>query len=233
MLLIAGTWSLYELRNVGASVQKLLNENYKSVDAAKSMLEALEREDSAVLLLLLGKKDEGRTILQSADASFMEAYATASHNITIQGENDYVAAVKKAYDEYRALWSKPIAETAHEGNLNWYLQEVHLSFFAAKQSVQNLMSLNDRAMYQMASDLEGRAHRATMPGIIAIASAFIFSIIFSYFINLYVVNPVINLTRGIQQYLDSGKPLDVKVESNDELAKLVSSVGDLISTSKR
>ena len=55
MLSIAGIWSIYELQSIGTSVQQLLEDNYKSIDASKIMLEALEREDSGILLLLSGK----------------------------------------------------------------------------------------------------------------------------------------------------------------------------------
>ena len=44
MLIIAGIWSIYELRTVGSSVQKLLDENYRSINAAKRMILALERD---------------------------------------------------------------------------------------------------------------------------------------------------------------------------------------------
>jgi len=50
MLLIARIWSIYELTRVGTSVQRLLDDNYKSINAANMMIEALERKDSAVLL---------------------------------------------------------------------------------------------------------------------------------------------------------------------------------------
>ena len=61
MLLVAGVWSVYELTTIGSSVQKLLNDNYKSINAGKMMIEALEREDSAVLLLFSGKWQQGRS----------------------------------------------------------------------------------------------------------------------------------------------------------------------------
>ena len=45
MLVVAGIWSIYELTRVGTSVQRLLDDNYKSINAGKMMIEALERED--------------------------------------------------------------------------------------------------------------------------------------------------------------------------------------------
>lgn len=232
MLLVAGAWSIYELTNIGVSVQKLLDDNYKSINAAKIMIEALEREDSAILLLLSGKWEEGRLIMKSADESFNRAFQAAESNVTIPGERSYVEAVGAAYKKYQALWLRPIVDTKREGNLKWYFEDVHKAFQDTKVSVEQLMTLNDRAMYKTASDLKERAHRATMPGVVAIVSSFVFAVIFSYLINYYVINPIIRITKGIKGYLQSEQTLDVKIETNDELSELASSVNSLIARTR-
>jgi HAMP domain-containing protein len=231
MLLVAGAWSIYELKNIGMSAQNILDENYKSIDAAKVMIESLERQDSAVLLVLLGKRDDGLAIIKVADDSFLRAEEIARNNITIPGEQDYVSAVTKAYAEYKALWRPFVVNAQYKGDLNSYSRDVNPAFHKAKLAVSELMSLNNQAMYKTASHVESRAHRATMPGIIAIASAFVFAIIFSFLVNLYVINPIVKLTSGIKDYLERGKPLHVKVETEDEISKLIQSVKLLIQKS--
>jgi hypothetical protein len=94
-----------------------------------------------------------------------------------------------AYAEYSRLWDQPIAGTSHEGNLGWYFAEAYKAFASTKAAVQDLMAINDNAMYQTASSLKNMAHRAVMPGIIAIVSALVLSLFFSYFVNIYIVNP--------------------------------------------
>lgn len=229
MLLIAGSWSIYELRNIGMSVQKLLDENYKSIDAAKTMIEALERQDSAVLLMLLGNRNDGLAIIQAADESFQKAYAVAHSNITIPGEQGYIDAVATSYDAFKALWLQQVAGAGGKGDMKWYVGEVQPSFLKAKIAVSDLMKLNHETMYKTASNVESRAYRATMPGIIAIVSAFIFALIFSFLINLFIIHPIIKLTSGIQAYLERRKPLEIKVLTDDEILTLVSSVKQLMS----
>jgi NtrC-family two-component system sensor histidine kinase KinB len=233
LLLVAGAWSIYELRNIGLSVQKILDENYKSIDAAKVMTEALEREDSAILLLLLGKRDEGRAIMKTADDSFQEALEIAQNNITIPGEQDLVNTTIKAYEKYKTLWVQPLVSNKYAGDLHWYFSQVHVSFLQAKLAVSNLMNINTQTMYKTASHLENRAHRATMPGIIAMVSAFIFAIVFSFLVNVFIIGPIVKLTSGIQDYLDSGRRLNVRVETDDEISKLISSVERLIDKSSK
>ena len=228
MLAVAGIWSIYELTRMGTSVPRLLDENYKSINAGKMMIEALEREDSAVLLLLSGKWEEGRSILESGDELFQEGFTIAQHNVTIPGEGTYVNEIEARYKSYKDLWTQPIAGTLKEGNLEWYFQKVHQAFQEVKLSVGKLVTLNDQTMYQAASELKGRAHRAVMPGVIAILAALVFTALFNFFTNHYVISPIITLTRGIQQFIETGQLPAMQVETNDELLDLTSSVQRLV-----
>jgi len=232
MLLIAGVWSIYEFTKVGMSVQGLLDDNYKSIDAAKMMTDALERQDSGILLLLLGKWEQGRSIVEPADAQFEQGFKIAQSNVTIAGEKAYVDAVESKYRIYRDLLIKPIVGTQHEGNLDWYFKSVHQAFLDVKLAVKRLMDLNDQAMYRTASELKSRAYRAIMPGVVAILSALIFTLIFNFFINYYVVSPIIKITAGIRQFIEQGEPLDVKIETNDELSRLLSSIQQLVAQTR-
>jgi hypothetical protein len=83
MLCVAGVWSIYELTAMGNSIKGLLDEDYKAISAARVMTEALEREDSALLLLLSGNRKEGREFLKASETSFSEALGTAKNKVTI------------------------------------------------------------------------------------------------------------------------------------------------------
>jgi len=228
MLLAAGAWSIYELTHIGTSVQKMLDDNYESINAAKMMLEALEREDSAVLLLLSGKWEEGRTIIGAGDASFQKGFDAAKKNITIPGELSYVDRIESKYIAYKNLWTKPIVDTRHQGDIDWYFKELHSAFLETKIPIEELMTLNGQTMYDTASSLKNRAHRAVMPGTVAILSALIFTIVFNYFINYYIVTPIVNLTKGVRTFLQTEQPLDVRIETNDELRDLLGSIEQLL-----
>ncbi|MBN2568897.1 MAG: hypothetical protein JXB42_05660 [Deltaproteobacteria bacterium] len=228
MLAVAGIWSIYELTRMGTSVPRLLDENYKSINAGKMMIEALEREDSAVLLLLSGKWDQGRSILKSGDELFQRGFTIAQHNVTIPGEGTCIDEIEAQYKAYKDLWVKPIVDTSKEGNLEWYFQKVHQAFQGVKLSVGKLVTLNDQTMYQAASELKNRAHRAVMPGIVAILAALIFTALFNFFTNHYVISPIITLTSGIQQFMETGQLPAIQVETHDELLDLVSSVQRLV-----
>lgn len=227
MLAVAGAYSIYELTSISTSVQKLLDDNYKSINAAKQMMEALEREDSGILLLLSGKWKEGRTTIFDAHRNFEKAFDIASHNVTIPGEKDLVDKINAQYQTYRSSWDRPIVGTEYESNPNWYLDKAHRDFTEVKTTVEKLMALNDSAMYQTASTLKNRAHRAVMPGIVAILTALVFTVIFNFFVNLYVVNPILSIIKAIKNFLQSGEPIKLRIDTSDELHELGASIVNL------
>jgi len=220
MLLVAGVWSIRELRSVGTSVQKILDDNYRSINAAKTMIQALERMDSGVLLLLSGNWEEGRSILEQADVTFQEAFEVAQNNVTIQGEQDLMERLDAKFSQYKTLWQRPIVGTQHEKDIDWYFKELHTRFLQVKSPAQELMTMNDEVMYNTATDLKTRAHRAAMPGVIAIISAFVFALMFNYFVNYYMVNPIIKMKRAIADFLDDNIAIHLKIGTKDELADL-------------
>ncbi|GAB4319218.1 MAG: hypothetical protein Kow0074_08670 [Candidatus Zixiibacteriota bacterium] len=231
MLSMAGAWSIGELNKISTAVQDLLSDNYKSIDASKTMLEALEREDSGILFLMLGRWEEGRDILKEADAHFQSGFETASNNLTIPGEDAYVSVIQSRYAEYKSIWERPIVDTPREGDLNWYFGSVHPSFLSVKSAVNDLMTLNDRTMFETASSLRQQANRALMPGIVAIIAALVFSLMFSYFVNIFVVNPIVRITNNVRRTVEKRVRFDVQPETKDELADLADSIRMLVNRS--
>ena len=224
MLIIAGIISIIELTRVGKSVQVLLDQNYKSINAANTMLEALEREDGGVLLLILGIKDEGRTTIHEADSIFLKGLHILQNNVTLPGEGDLVTGISYSYSEYKNTWINPVVGTELEGDLKWYYDNQHKSLLQVKQAVRNLMFLNQSAMYKTGTDLKQRSEKAIMPGIVAIVAGVIFSLIFSYFIHYYVIKPILRMMKSLNDYNNYNKPFMVEIETKDEIYDLAQAI---------
>jgi len=227
MLLIAGAWSIREFTSIGASVQKILDDNYSSINAARMMRNAMEREEQGFFLILSGRWEEGAAMIAMADRLFQQGYTTALMHVTLPGEQEHMEAIQRSYLTYQNRINKPVAGTVHQGDLDWYLRNVRAISVETKTAIEKLMELNARAMYTTSSDLKNRAHRATMPGIVAIISAFLFAIIFNYLINYYVVNPIIMIRRNIDDFLRSGQKRHVRIEGVEELTELAASIENL------
>lgn len=233
MLAGAGVLAIYELHAIGSSVHRLLQDNYRSIDAAQIMSDALEEEDAGILLLIAGKWQEGRAKIDAGDRAFRQALKVAQSNLTVADENRYVARIGAEYANYKASWANVPAAAQEKQTLDWYFKDVHRASKAVNQSVKELIALNDEAMYTTASNLYDRANRAAMPGIVAILSALVFVLVFNYFVHYYVIRPITLLMREVQDNVKTGKPIDIHIETKDELQKLVAAVKELAMTRHR
>ncbi len=228
MLFLAGTISIIEFTRLSRSVNSLINNNYKTINAARSMLEALEREDSGILLLILGQWKEGRILLESSDSAFAVSLDIAMNNITEPNEEEYVQRVRDQYRMYRSAWERPIVDTGKEGNINWYQEHVHQYFLNVKAAVDDLMTLNQVSMYREATLLREKSKRAIMPGIVSIAAALLFLFLFNFFISRYFVQPLVRLKNAVQEYHPSDNFLQADISSRDEIKMLENEINQLI-----
>jgi HAMP domain-containing protein len=228
MLTVAGAISIYEFSRMSKSLNAVIEDNYKTIKAAKVMLEALEREDSGILMLILGEWEEGRDIMRTADSAFVAAFIVAENNLTEVNEAEYVRAIEQGYAKYKAMWERPVVGTDREGNVEWYRNEIHREFLLTKAAVNALMELNQKSLYSEATQLEARSRRAMMPGIVAILSAIIFSLIFNFFMTRYLVAPLRELSTAMQRYNFQSPELRVNVRSNDEIRMLADELNHLL-----
>ena len=79
-------WAITNLFSLGKASDAILSENYRSVLAAENMVDALERQDSGMLIMFLGDIEKGIIQFRENEAIFFQWLARAKDNITIKGE---------------------------------------------------------------------------------------------------------------------------------------------------
>ncbi len=70
--------------------------------AAEHLIDALERQDSSILLLLLGFQEPWLQEFHSQEAVFWQWLGRAKDNVTVPGEEDILRDLKKEYARYIA-----------------------------------------------------------------------------------------------------------------------------------
>lgn len=229
MLTIAGLWSIYHFQFIGNRVNKMMDDEYKSINNSISMLDALEREDSAILLSLLGNLHESSSILHAADSIFIVRLNLAKKSISEKSDNNLILEIENNYNLYKDEWSNLANAAPPQDLLEMYFINAHSKFINVQQSVEKLLIVSENELYSTASNLKDLANRATMPGIIAIIAALVFTIMFSYFVHLYFISPIIKIITAVKLYKKSGTAINVKVFSKDEMAELAEGVNYLSS----
>lgn len=227
MLAIAGVWSIYEFSAIGGKVSNILDGEYAALTSAKNMKHALERQDSGLLLSMLGKTKEAESIMSSADSLFTTSITNIENNLLIEGKNEQLDKIKVSYRIYKDLLKVNISY--NKDKLDWYFDKPHKSFIYTMNLIDDFMMQNEQSMYNTSIGIVDKSHRAIMPGIVAIIAAIIFSILFQNMVNFYFIKPIIEITKRIRMFTNKRTPYDYQVETNDEVAELNNAIDILCS----
>ncbi len=228
MLVASIIVSLFEFQKLNRNVYGLIDDNYKIIEASKAMINALEQADSATLLLVINQEKERRNILISSDSSFLAGFEIAKNIVTKPTDKKLIEQIEIAYKSYQNKWQEHEIDIDKQANIEWYRNDIHLSFINTKNAVTDLMSIQQTSLYNEASSLKAKSYRAIMPGIITLISAVFFIVLLIFFIFKYFVSPIKNLTNAVRNYHPQDKYLRSNLKSEDELKKLESAINDLL-----
>jgi HAMP domain-containing protein len=162
VLVLTAAGAALGFHQLGRGIEMVMEENFESVSAATQMLEALERQDSASLSLVLGKREAARD-LDAERKRFTRELGRAEANITMEGEGEALAAVTRLFSTYSAALDTLIASGPH-ATLAGYDTKTLPRFMAVKEAVLHLLELNHQAML----DADKSARRFAMRGSIVL-----------------------------------------------------------------
>ncbi len=229
MLMAAGVISILDFKKIGNSVDTVLKNNYQSIESAKKMLDAVEREDSGILLWLIGNKDSGIETVLGSDSIIRKAIVDIEENITETNEAQYVGAIMDEYEQYYSS-----VMTILKGGYNTeeskqiYYSRTDSLFLKTKEAINRLMVLNQDQMYRQAGIVKEQSRRAMMPAIVSIAAAIIFALLLYFFIGTYFIRPVRQLINSIKEYYPEKGRLSTGIVSKDEFKELEEEINQLI-----
>lgn len=165
LMVLSAAGAAIGFQRLGTRVEQVLDENMRSVRASTRMLEALERQDSAVLTLLLAGGASSPELVAS-EATFRAALAEAGANLTEAEEDTVVADIRRLFADYTAARDE-LVSIHHATPLADYDRETFPRFTAVKERVLDLLELNHRAMERADRDARATArHRAAIHGLL-------------------------------------------------------------------
>jgi NtrC-family two-component system sensor histidine kinase KinB len=216
MLLASGVWSYVRFNALSQSVENMLDENDRSIQAANEMILALERMDSASLLHLAGQPAHAEEILDLADSSFAVSLRIAEGNMTIGAEPAILDSIKTLHAEF----ASGLAAFARAPSFEEYRAVVLPSFLDTKHAVSRLRRVNQVEMQDRAVEIGRHAYRASLPSAVLALSALLFTLMFAWLTHVYAVRPIHQVLHRAHRWADGGEYTAGGIETRDEIQEL-------------
>jgi NtrC-family two-component system sensor histidine kinase KinB len=215
-------WSLANLVRLGRASNAILEENYRSILAAENMVNAIERQDSAMLLLMLGRAPEGLTQFRSNENLFLQWLARAKDNITVPGEDRIVTTIEEGYSTYLVRFSELRLRARTDANdaETFYRQSILPVFQQVRDESVHLRQINQRTMFTASSRAARLAARAVWSVAALGGAALGLSLVFSLLLSHVIVQPLQQIMGATQKLAEGDYDARVALHSSDELGNL-------------
>ena len=229
ILILAGVvgWSIYNFESLSNAINDILVENYRSIKASDSMVESIERQDSALLLLLRSTEEQGQEIFRRNEKEFYTWLARAEDNITIEGEG---AILEKINEKYFSFVSNFDQFYNAEEDQRWeiYNQQLLPRFNEIKNDIRELREINRQAMVEAQRSANSRANQAIIYTIVLALLVIAFSLIFAFYLTKQILRPIKELEKGIKKVADRNFQQQIEVASEDEIGVLADEFNEMI-----
>ncbi|MEJ2071385.1 MAG: ATP-binding protein [Syntrophobacterales bacterium] len=222
LVVVVLAWAMFQIWRLGQASDSILEENYRSILAAENMIDAVERQDSAVLLILLGFKEQGHSELRDNETIFLQWLGRAKDNITVKGEKEVIEAIERGYTKYLGEVSnlRLTTEADNQRAIRVYHEDVLPLFRSVRDFCIKLREINHETMYAASN----RAHNLAIQAVFSISvigfAAVIIGILFSLFLSRLISRPVTELSGAVSHLAQGDYEIHVPVRGTGELALL-------------
>jgi NtrC-family two-component system sensor histidine kinase KinB len=228
---LAVAWAVANLVSLGKATDAILRENYRSIIAAENMVDALERQDSGILLMFLGETERGIGQFRESEAVFLEWLARAKDNITIEGEAECVRSIEADYAAYRRQFSAltDLRDAASPPlRPPYYHGAVYPLFAKVREACIGLRKLNEETMYAASVRAGNVANRAIWSTAVVAATTLIVALMFSLVLAERIVRPIRRFVDASRKISSGDYAVQVPVETGDELGRLAGEFNQMV-----
>ena len=225
LVILVGLWGVFNLRQLGQASEEILQDNYRSIRAADGMIDALERQDSATLILLLNDVEEGRALFREYEMLFLQRLGRAKDNVTLTDEPETLKRLEDSYREYLGSVDRLIALAGNSDNdIALYETQVRPDFQTVRDAASQLRDINQEAMSLASQRANDTSRNAIISVAIAGFSAAIAGLVISWILSRNLVRPVKAMHSAAEQIADGDYDVQLDVSSQDELGQLAEEI---------
>lgn len=233
-LLLSSIISIFEFVRMRENIASLISDNITSLNTSNMLLDITDTYNF-VLLESMGNEEVSSVPDLKEDTRFSKFLSETSGKFADRSEKAMVDSVRYAYAAYmHTIKDAPLVwHGSYRSRREWYFNRLYPIYTRLRGYLKRLNDLSYDALYVKSQQLGDTFYRSIMPSLVAVAIGIILVFLFNYFVNLYFINPILLITKGISNFIQYNKKYNITIESDDELATLNENVAELIELDKR
>lgn len=223
--------NIFELQRLSSRADKIIVDGAQHTEYATQMLNALQKQNRAVLnMILLGDENYSEQLdkgVYEFNAAIMKAMEKSPTNVALED-------IYNANERYHSTIVEHSAETTEEDNLVWFMNTYIENYYTLDEAIKTYMASPQKSsVAEHVSTLEDNIYKTITPSVLTLLVAVTILLLFYFFIDTYYTKPVRNISRSLDNYTKSKVPYQVKIEEKSELSLLNDNITELIGHIKK
>jgi signal transduction histidine kinase len=226
---------LLDYRNLsllGRSAERILSENYKSIEAAQRMRHIVETTRNAFLLGVFGQTTPDSQI-RSSTRQIAELLLVCHNNITEPDEKPILDRMSRHYEGYQAAVSELMLNTERPISLNEQFRKFISLSAEIITEINALVLINERAMEEAERETRTFVERALRYTVGVLILGITFALLVSYVLSRRISKPLTELAGALSTIKEgSGVYPQFSADTKDEIGFLTSEFNRLFARLK-
>lgn len=247
LLVLSGALSLFELERVGHDTGEILHQSKLSTDLAHEIVTVLnEQNDVMIEMAVIGGNITDIAPYYNSCVESIEhltdATARAHQRMTDIGSPEitdslmlYTARINDLANSYingdvhRAISSDSLAQSTPH---SWYVERYKPEYVNLSKQITKFMTGTESTLGPDVNSLSLTARRAVTPVFLSLVVMIVVTLMFYYFLNHYLIKPIMRMNRSLGEYLRYRTPFDKDIACRDEMKSLRDRIENLIAKLK-
>lgn len=229
VLFFSSLISIFEFSRMNNYVSNLITDNIKSINTARELLTATEDYNQKLMYGVGGSESVG-DVSVIKDNNFISSFNDLRKTFITVEERACADSVIYAYTAYMQIVREAEDVWLNDDDVrkDWYFNRLQPVYWRLRDYIRELTKVSQDALIANSQSLHTGFYRSIMPALVSVILGIILVLLFNYFMNYYLINPILKITKGIKDYRQFDKSYDVDLDTDDELADLNHSVKDVV-----
>ncbi|MFL0269102.1 ATP-binding protein [Candidatus Clostridium radicumherbarum] len=227
---LLGIVSVINVYSLSRGIQNLMTDNYKSINAASYMLEALDGQNAATLSYMNIDKNKAISDFTNYSNDFYKWYYVESYNITEPGEKDFVNKIEASHVKYLTLFSdlqSIMLQSNTDKAITFYKNEIYPQYTEQKKLLRDLSLLNEKAMFNGKENVIKASERA-MYILLILSALFVLGGFIAAWLSLKkFLSPLYALRDNMKALKEGELNKHTEIVSEDEIGELSKEFNDM------
>ena len=230
VLVCAVVINVFELTRMRNNAEHIIAESTQSTEYASRMLDALQKQNSAVLNMVTFNSE---TPSDGFSDGIIEFNAVLLETMDKAPKSTALKNISEANAHYHNIIDQHSPTNSEAADKEWFMDSYIDAYYKLDSAIKSYLTSPKNSVAVRVSNLESNVYKTITPSVLTLLVAVLILLLFYFFNDTYYTKPVKRISRSLNAYVKNKVPYQVKLDENNELSQLNDDIKELIDNLKK